>query len=127
MRRALALNNEDPDILNALGYFLTDTKRSLKEARQLLEKANTLAPNKYHILDSLGWLAFREGKMEQAKTLLEQAYRLQADSEILTHWLTVLVNMGNKVQAKNLAEEEGKKFTQDSKLQTVIQQIMNNP
>ncbi len=123
MRHALSINDQDAEAMNALGYFLTDTNRSLAEARNLLEKANQLTPNKHHIIDSLGWLAFHEGKLELAQSLLEQAYQLQADSEILTHWLTTLLAQKALDKARNLATTEGVKYPQDKKLQQLIQQI----
>ncbi len=126
MRQALSLNDQDPEVLNALGYFLADTNQSLPEARQLLEKANSLSPNKHHILDSLGWLAFREGKLTQAQSLLAQAYQLEADNEVLLHWLTVLLALGDQTQAKMLVTQEGQKFPDDANLQQLMQKILTS-
>lgn len=123
MRKALTINDQDAEAMNALGYFLTDTNQSLPEARKLLEKANEISPNKHHIMDSLGWLAFHEGKLEQAQTLLENAYQLQADSEILFHWLKTLLAQKALEKARDLATTEGVKYPQDKNLQQLIQQI----
>jgi Flp pilus assembly protein TadD len=88
-----------------LGYSLADRSLRLPEARQLIEKAVALAPNDAYIRDSLGWVAFREGKLEQARELLTSAYRQQADAEIAAHLGEVLWVMGQQDEAKRIWRE----------------------
>jgi tetratricopeptide (TPR) repeat protein len=47
IREAMTLAPDNADVLNALGFYLADQGRSLVEARQLLEKADRLSPNKH--------------------------------------------------------------------------------
>jgi Tfp pilus assembly protein PilF len=123
IRQAITLSPDDADMLNALGYYLADHKKKLTEARQLIEKANSLLPNKHYINDSLGWLAYREGKLSEAELLLEKAYRLKADAEVLRHWLTVLLAQGNKGRAQELAQREAKQFADDESLIKFLRQM----
>lgn len=127
MRQAIALSPNDADMLNALGYYLADSKKKLAEARHLIEKADSLSPNKYYINDSLGWLAYREGKLSEAETLLARAYSLKADAEILRHWITVLFAQGNKARAQELISQEAKQFADDGDLTKFLRQMSLKP
>lgn len=127
MREALALAPENADVLNALGFYLADLGRSLPEARQLLEKADRLSPNKHYILDSLGWLTYQEGQFEQALVLLEKAYAIKADAEILRHRLAVLLAMKQTDKAKSLAKQEAKQFADDVALTKFLKQMALMP
>jgi Flp pilus assembly protein TadD len=62
-----------PMHLNALGYSMADRKQNLPEAFALITKAHNLAPQDAFILDSLGWVNFRMGKLELARDQLTQA------------------------------------------------------
>jgi tetratricopeptide (TPR) repeat protein len=127
IREAMKLAPDNADVLNALGFYLADQKKSLAEARQLLEKADQLTPNKYYILDSLGWLAYQEGRYEQALILLDQAYVMKADPEILRHRLTVLLAMKQEAKAKALAKQEAKQFGDDVHLMKFLKQMSLMP
>jgi tetratricopeptide (TPR) repeat protein len=127
MREALALAPENADVLNALGFYLADQGRSLPEARQLLEKADRLLPNKHYILDSLGWLAYQEGQYEQALVLLDKAYAIKADAEILRHRLAVLLATKQEAKAKLLAKQEAKQFSDDVALMKFLKQMSLMP
>ena len=75
---------------NALGFSLADRNVRLKEAKELIVKALTLAPGDPFITDSLGWVEFRLGNTNQALSLLEKAFKDRADAEIAAHLGEVL-------------------------------------
>ena len=52
--------------LNALGYTLADRTTRYEEARELIEKAHQLNPDDPAILDSLGWVNYRLGNLDEA-------------------------------------------------------------
>lgn len=124
IRRAIALEPDNADALNALGFHLAEENRDLPQARQLLDRANALAPGRHYITDSLGWLAYREGRLEEAEALLDKAYGIKGDGEILRHWLEVLVAMGRRDQAMQLAQSEAGKYPQDAILQQQVRQLL---
>jgi tetratricopeptide (TPR) repeat protein len=75
---------------NALGFSLADRNIRLKEAKDLIVKALTLAPGDPFITDSLGWVEYRLGNTSQALVLLEKAFKDRADAEIAAHLGEVL-------------------------------------
>ena len=90
MRQVLSLSPENPDALNALGYFLVEQQRDLDEAKRLLEKAIQLKPDAFYIQDSIGWLYFRLGKLNEAEAWLRKALAQRKDEEVLAHLMQVL-------------------------------------
>ena len=91
--------------LNALGYFLADEDLRLEEAEGYLEKATDLEPDDAAIMDSLGWLRYRQGKNTAAIELLQEAYRLYPDGEIAAHLGELLWVSGDQAGARSLWEE----------------------
>ncbi len=87
---------------NALGYALADRGVRLKEARELIQKAVSLAPEDPFIQDSLGWVEFRLGNRAEAAKLLEAAFAQRPDVEIAAHLGEVLWSMGQQERARQV-------------------------
>src|SRR5690606_2180359 len=85
LRQLLAMDPENADALNALGYTLADSGLRLEEARGYIERALALQPESAAIIDSLGWVLFRLGETEAAIEHLRRAFSLQPDPEIAAH------------------------------------------
>lgn len=87
------LVEQEPDhapALNALGYTLADEDRDLDEAAELIGRALQLDPGNPAFMDSLGWLKYRQGKLDQAIDALEQAFSESPNAEIAAHLGEVL-------------------------------------
>lgn len=100
LNHIISLEPDNATALNALGYTLADRTSRLDEALVLIEKALQLAPKDPAILDSLGWVYFRMGKLKQALSLLEQAFALFPDAEVAAHLGEVLWALEDRAQAK---------------------------
>ncbi|MEP6558708.1 MAG: tetratricopeptide repeat protein [Burkholderiales bacterium] len=87
---------------NALGYSLADRNLRLDEARDLVQKALSLAPGDPFITDSLGWVEFRAGNWDKAAEILGGAYKTKPDAEIGAHYGEVLWNMNRKDEAREI-------------------------
>ncbi|MEO7404001.1 MAG: tetratricopeptide repeat protein, partial [Burkholderiales bacterium] len=66
LRKVISLRPEHAHSYNALGYSLADRNIRLDEARTLIEKALTITPDDYFIIDSLGWVLYRQGDLQGA-------------------------------------------------------------
>lgn len=80
LRKAMALDPKNTTILNNLGYALLDQSSSLLEASNLLEEAYRLRPEDEHILDSIGWLRFKQNRYAESEKLLLKAQSLNPQS-----------------------------------------------
>ena len=56
-REALALEPDQPLVLNYLGYCLVEKHENLDEALGMIEKAAKAEPEDGYITDSLGWVS----------------------------------------------------------------------
>lgn len=75
-RAALALNPEQPQVLNFLGYSMVERGVNIDEALKMIETAVAAEPNNGAIVDSLGWVLFERGAYQQAVGHLEDAASL---------------------------------------------------
>jgi tetratricopeptide (TPR) repeat protein len=102
LRRVIVLQPERAHAYNALGYSFADRNINLDEARTLIEKAHKIAPDDAAILDSMGWIAFRQGRLADAERYLKQAYEKFQDGEIAAHLGEVWWAQGRKDDARTI-------------------------
>lgn len=88
--------------LNALGYTLADRTTRYQEAFELIEKAYQLNPDDPAILDSLGWVNYRLGNLDEAERLLRQALEKFPDHEVAAHLGEVLWTQGKQREARRV-------------------------
>jgi tetratricopeptide (TPR) repeat protein len=114
----LILKNDPNNVqaLNALGYTLADKTNRLQEAYELVKKALELKPNDFYILDSMGWVLFRLGRLPDAVSHLRRAKELRNDPEVAAHLGEVLWTMGDKQGAKEAWESGLRAAPGDQKL-----------
>ena len=116
LRKLIELSPDNAQAYNALGYSFADRNLRLSEARALIEKALTLAPNDIFILDSMGWVLYRQGDLPGALAHLERAYALRDDPEIAAHLGEVLWAFGRKDDAQRTLREAQKKHPKNEAL-----------
>lgn len=100
LRRILARDKDDARAMNALGYMLTMHTTRYDEARKLIERALEITPDDAAVIDSLGWVDYRQGKVKEARALLERAFGKARDPEIAAHLGEVLWVLGEHEQAR---------------------------
>ena len=93
---------DDPALLNAYGYLLTDQFQRHEEARVYIQKALAKNPDSPAIIDSMGWVLFKLGEYPAAREYLERAYRLEQDPEIAAHLIDVRLALGDRPAAIEL-------------------------
>jgi tetratricopeptide (TPR) repeat protein len=101
----LKVISKEPDnanALNALGYTLADRTSRYKEALEYIKRASELVPDDPAILDSLGWVSFRLGEMDEALKYLSQAFEMLEDAEIAAHYGEVLWQADQKEKARKV-------------------------
>lgn len=86
-RGVLARRPDDPTVLNFLGYLLADHDRKLDEAESLIRRALEHDPDNGAILDSMGWVYFRLGRLTEARGPLERAVSLTGGDPVVREHL----------------------------------------
>lgn len=115
LRHILTYDPNNASALNALGYIMASNNQNLDEAEQLIRKALALIPDDPAIMDSMGWVLYRQGHPEAALPYLQNAMALYPDQEIAAHLGEVLWVLGEHEKAREVWER-GLEEDPDSRL-----------
>ena len=88
-----------------LGLHAGRSHRELARARTLIERAYAAAPKNAAILDSLGWVLFRQGHGERRCRILSAAYADDRGGDIAAHLGEVLWQLGRRADAEKIWSE----------------------
>ncbi|MDQ5918767.1 MAG: hypothetical protein QG660_1881, partial [Pseudomonadota bacterium] len=124
LRRVIELRPDNAHAYNALGYSFADRGVRLDEARQLIAKANELQPEDPFIMDSLGWVLFKQGDLSGALNYLQQAYTKKADAEIAAHLGEVLWMLDRRDEAQRTWAAALKRYPGNEVLQAVQKKFL---
>ena len=102
--------------LNALGYTLADRTDQYREAARLIKKALARDPDSAAIIDSYGWVLYRQGEYDEALEQLERAYKMFRDPEVAAHIVEVLWKMERLEEAGQVLEEAELDFPENELL-----------
>ena len=123
LRTILEQDPENAMALNALGYTLADSTDRHEEAYELIKKALELRPTDFYILDSMGWVLYRLGRLDEAIEYLRKALSIRQDPEIAAHLGEVLWVRGEREQAKEVWETALQQTPDDTRLLDVIERF----
>ncbi|MGE0860079.1 MAG: tetratricopeptide repeat protein [Gammaproteobacteria bacterium] len=123
LRTIIAREPENAQALNALGYTLADRTKRYDEALALISKAMELAPKDFYILDSMGWVLYRLGRLEEAVDYLKRAKELRNDPEVAAHLGEVLWVKGERDAARQTWDAALRDTPNDKKLLEVIKRL----
>jgi tetratricopeptide (TPR) repeat protein len=123
LRQVIAKAPDNHHAYNALGYSLADRNVRLKEAYQLIDKAQKMAPADPFIMDSMGWVQFRLGKLDEAESQLRKAYQLRNDPEIAVHLGEVLWKKGQREDARKMWREAQAKDPKNDALKSTLSRL----
>jgi tetratricopeptide (TPR) repeat protein len=127
LRQVIATQPDYHHAYNALGYSLADRKMRLPEAKELIRKALTFAPDDPFISDSLGWVEFRMGNMGEALRILETAYKTRPDADIAAHLGEVLWTLGQRERAEAIWKEGLLLNAENETLQETLKRLRVKP
>ena len=102
LRAIIAREPDNAMALNALGYTLSDRTTRYAEAKALIQQAYDINPDDPAVLDSLGWVNYRLGNLNEAERLLRQALDRFADQEVAAHLGEVLWANGKQREARQI-------------------------
>lgn len=123
LRQLIARQPDYHHAYNALGYSLAERGVRLQEAKELIEKALTYAPDDPFITDSLGWVEFRLGNHTQALLLLERAFEKRQDADIAAHLGEVLWKLGQHERAKALWKDAQQQHPDNETLRETLKRL----
>ncbi|NHZ40362.1 tetratricopeptide repeat protein [Massilia aquatica] len=123
LRQVMQLAPDNHHAYNALGYSLAERSVRLDEALALIDKALKMAPADPFIMDSMGWVQYRLGNLDEAEAHLRRAYALRNDVEIAVHLGEVLWHKGKKSDAQQLWREARAKDPKNDTLKSTLARL----
>ncbi len=123
LRLIIENDPEHNDAINALGYTLADANIKLTEAQSLIEKAYSINPDSAAIIDSMGWVLYRLGKLSESTNCLKKAFKIDSSPEIASHLGEVLWKMGENDSAKEILSTAITKSPENKTLKRIIKQL----
>lgn len=110
--RCLDKTPDDATTLNYLGYMWADQGKKLDQAYEWISQALKLEPESDAILDSMGWVLFKRGKVQEALPYLEKA-----ESHLEEPDPTILDHLGDVYQALDRREKAADAFKRSLELE----------
>lgn len=123
LRKLIRIKPDNAHAYNALGYTLADRNQRLVEANELIDTALKLAPDDAFIMDSKGWVLYRQGRTEEGLAYLQRAYSIRPDAEIAAHLGEVLWVLGRHADARKVWDEALKKSPENETLTKTVQRL----
>lgn len=87
MEQLIVIDKNHVEGLNYLAYLYADKTRNLDIAEKLARRALALRPNDGFILDTLGWVLYKQNKTSEAIKTLEKAHLLESNEAIIAEHL----------------------------------------
>lgn len=128
-RKAVTLQPANFLTYNQLAWYLGTQNKNLQEAIGFAQKALELAPGSANVLDTLGWLYYLSGSLDEAKNILEKALKANPDTSpsVLYHLGVVEKSLNNTARAADLfgqvvKRERPSKYTEEAKRELLMLQ-----
>lgn len=126
-------NPNDTSVNNDLGYLYADQGKNLDQAEKMIRKALDAEPENGAYLDSMGWVLFKRGKVEEALPFLEKAVKnsnVGGDETLWDHLGDVYDRLKNREKAlqawKKSLETATDAFYPDKKLLERVKEKIDN-
>ena len=123
MKQILKKDPNHFDALNFLAFTYAEQEnpRLLKTAEQMARKALSLKPKSGYILDTLGWVLYRKGKLNQALVYLKKAFKTSAKESLIAEHLGETYHKLKKYRQSALYFEKAARLAKDNEKREVLQ------
>lgn len=123
---AIAIDDQQPQVLNYLGYMWVDRGVHLDEGLKLLKDAVAHAPDAGYIVDSLGWAEYRLGRYADAVKTLERAVALSSDDPTMNDHLGDAYWQVGRTREAHYQWAHARDFDPDPDLKAKIEEKLAN-
>ncbi len=123
LRKLIKLKPDHAHAYNALGYTLADRTTRFTEAEELIKKALEIAPDDPFIVDSLGWVQFKMGRLADSVSTLQRAFDLRPDPEIAAHLGEAMWANGKRNEASQVWQTAIKDHPENEALLEVVKRL----
>jgi tetratricopeptide (TPR) repeat protein len=125
LERAVAIAPDDPLAANAYGYLLANRTGQARKAWRYVRRAYEIQPRSAAIQDSVGWALFKLGRVDEARSHLEEALDRLPDPEIASHLADVLWKLGDRDTATELLVSAATAFPDSKPVRDTAERLLD--
>jgi len=122
--KSLSIDPNQPYVLNNYSYYLSERGERLDDAERMAERALSIIVEP-SFLDTYGWILFKKGQYEKAKTFIQKAVDANpdaADGALLEHLGDVNFKLNQVDKAVELWQKAKQKGVNEPRLDKKIQE-----
>jgi Tfp pilus assembly protein PilF len=135
MKAVLEIDPNHSQALNYLAFTWAEMGQNLPDAEKLARRALELEPKDGYVLDTLGWILYKQGKFVESVKILEAAHKYQSSVSIIAEHLgdayykQAMVEKAKFMYKKAVDLETDRKKVEEirSKITAIERQELSNP
>lgn len=135
MKKVLEIDPNHVQGMNYLAFTYAEMGAQLPEAEKLARKASELEPQDGYVLDTLGWVLYKQSKYSEAVKILEAAHKYQGTVSVIAEHLGdayykhAMVEKAKTMYRKAADLETDKRKVQEirAKITAIEKQELSNP
>ncbi len=117
MQKVLEIDPNHVQGMNYLAFTWAEQGVHLSDAEKLARRAMTLEPQDGYVLDTLGWILYKQGKLGESVKMLEAAFKYQSTVSIIAE------HLGDAYYKQSLVEKAKKMYKRAVDLETDNQKV----
>jgi len=112
MKKVLELDPKHVQAMNYLAFTWAESNSNLSEAEKMARGALAIEPKDGYIMDTLGWILYKQGRFNEAVKVLEVAYKYQSSVSVIAE------HLGDAYYKHQMVEKAKKMYIKAADLET---------
>ncbi|WP_413576594.1 tetratricopeptide repeat protein [Bdellovibrio sp. HCB290] len=117
MLKVLELDPNHVQGMNYLAFTWAEMNKNLDEAEKLARRATELEPKDGYVLDTLGWILYKQNKVTESIKFLEAAHKFQGTVSIIAE------HLGDAYYRQSMIDKAKKMYRKAADLETDKQKV----
>jgi tetratricopeptide (TPR) repeat protein len=129
MRKVLEIAPDHVQSMSYLAFSLAELNQHLADAENLARRALELAPQDGYVMDTLGWVLFKQKKFSESITVLEKALQQQSNASVIAEHLADAYSMHSQTEKAKEMYKKAVSLTTDevraNKIRNKLQKLLS--
>lgn len=117
MKKVLELDPKHIQAMNYLAFTWAEANVQLEEAEKLARSALAIDPKDGYIMDTLGWILYKQGRFNEAVKVLEAAFKHQSSVSVIAE------HLGDAYYRHQMIEKAKKMYIKAADLETDAKKV----
>ncbi|MEK2690326.1 tetratricopeptide repeat protein [Bdellovibrio sp. GT3] len=115
MKKVLELEPDHVQSMSYLAFSMAEMNQQLPEAEKLARRALELNPQDGYVMDTLGWVLFKQKRFAESVQVLEKAFAQQSSASIIAEHLGDAYSMQSQTVKANAMYTKAAALSSDKK------------